>query len=446
MKIVERAGTSLEKILHKSNPWAGSSCDRKDCLPCDSKSSSEEQPKSCFKRNAVYQISCQTCEQQNKKSSYIGETARSCYERGKEHCEARMDYKKDSHMLKHILLHHREMDPDTVKFKMKPIKFHKSAFERQIHESVLIQAHKDHILMNSKSEYNRCSIPRLSVQLGKKIYRVEGEDEELEREQQLEEEIRKMKAVRKIESSRDGPRSKRIRLSGNNKIERSLQIKRKQSSNEMHPTDQAAHSDNSKYCSVVEVEEAAKCRPPKKKNCNHQTSIKSFYFKNPKVNEGVKVVENTEPVEKRSNENEKIVEKRSPNIVKKVLKRLENDTTEKILRLTPQKCLRRGGGEKKKISILKTTNPKKITKLIEVFENLKGEENDTKNRKFKTLPQKSVFECSTKVSNRVIELTSTNNKQNLGKLNISKRLPRKNQISPPIESYFKKIEHPKKNS
>ena len=127
-----------------------------------------------------------------------------------------------------------------------------------------------------------------------------------------------------------------------------------------------------------------------------------------------------------------------------MLKRPENDTSEKILRLTPQKCLRRGGGEKKKISILKTTNPKKITKLIEVFENLKGEENDTKNRKFKTLPQKSVFECSTKVSNRVIELTSANNKQNLGKLNISKRLPRKNQISPPIESYFKKIEHPKK--
>ena len=85
-----------------------------------------------------------------------------------------------------------------------------------------------------------------------------------------------------------------------------------------------------------------------------------------------------------------------------MLKRPENKSTEKILKLTPQKSLRRGGGEHKN-SKLKNTNPKKITKLIEVFENLRGKEMNTENLKFKTLPKNSVFECPTKVSNQVVK-------------------------------------------
>ena len=34
VRVMERAGTMVRRILHKSNPWAGGDCGRKKCLPC----------------------------------------------------------------------------------------------------------------------------------------------------------------------------------------------------------------------------------------------------------------------------------------------------------------------------------------------------------------------------------------------------------------------------
>ena len=51
---------------------------------------------------------------------------------------------------------------------MKVITFHRSAFERQIQEAVLIQANIRHHILNSKSEYNQFALPRLGTKLGEK--------------------------------------------------------------------------------------------------------------------------------------------------------------------------------------------------------------------------------------------------------------------------------------
>ena len=43
----------------------------------------------------------------------------------------------------------------------------RTAFNRQISESVTIQRQKKkNIILNSKSEYNRCALPRLTANLG----------------------------------------------------------------------------------------------------------------------------------------------------------------------------------------------------------------------------------------------------------------------------------------
>ena len=75
----------------------------------------------------------------------------------------------DSHMLKHIVAVHPSEEIASIKFHVKVLKFARTAFERQISESVLIQEKREtsHIL-NSKSEYNRCSIPRLTTKMGEK--------------------------------------------------------------------------------------------------------------------------------------------------------------------------------------------------------------------------------------------------------------------------------------
>ena len=62
MKIVERAGDSLEGLLHRSNPWSGADCARENCLLCETKQSNPKlESQNCRKRNVVYETWCDTC-------------------------------------------------------------------------------------------------------------------------------------------------------------------------------------------------------------------------------------------------------------------------------------------------------------------------------------------------------------------------------------------------
>ena len=86
-------------------------------------------------------------------------------------------------MLRHLIDQHVEEEEDwkNIRFGMKILKTTTSAFKRQIVESVLIQKERNHHIMNSKAEYNRCAIPRLTCKLGEKEltnWRAEDKDEE----------------------------------------------------------------------------------------------------------------------------------------------------------------------------------------------------------------------------------------------------------------------------
>ena len=101
-------------------------------------------------------------------------------------------------MLKHLLEMHGEEDHRDIKFRMRVIRYHRNAFERQIHESVAIQnATKHHHLLNSKAEFNRCALPRLGLQLGEQDYKKqrEKEMEEREKEEEMERKIKELKRL-----------------------------------------------------------------------------------------------------------------------------------------------------------------------------------------------------------------------------------------------------------
>ena len=56
---------------------------------------------------------------------------------------------------------------EEIEFGMRIVREARSAFERQIAESVQIQNQKrSNIILNSKSEYNRCALPRLTANIG----------------------------------------------------------------------------------------------------------------------------------------------------------------------------------------------------------------------------------------------------------------------------------------
>ena len=138
---------------------------------------------------------------------YIGESSRSLYERGLEHLRDRDELKADSHMIKHFFDKHSEENLEDMKFGAKILKQAKTAFNRQIGESVAIQSSKDHHLLNSKSEYNRCALPRLTAKLGEvSLKTIEREKrEEKEQEEELRKKIRDLK-VKIGEKRREQPK------------------------------------------------------------------------------------------------------------------------------------------------------------------------------------------------------------------------------------------------
>ena len=122
---------------------------------------------------------------------YIGETSRSSFERGWEHVNDMAQLKTSSHMLKHALTTHQEQEMSEVQFGMRIIRSCQSSFERQIYESVIIQQERrHHHILNSRSEFNRCSLPRLAAQVGENEY--EKYSEELKQEKIQEEKLEKM--------------------------------------------------------------------------------------------------------------------------------------------------------------------------------------------------------------------------------------------------------------
>ena len=103
---------------------------------------------------------------------------------------------------------------------MKVLAFPRTSFNRQILESVKIQElRKVSHLLNSKSEYNRCAVPRLTTKIGDSHYRKWEEDLEKEKmkEMELESKIRTMKKSRNKNRSSNTtqlqPASKRRKIS-----------------------------------------------------------------------------------------------------------------------------------------------------------------------------------------------------------------------------------------
>ena len=101
------------------------------------------------------------------------------YEGSKEHKSDRRSELEESHQIKHWVLDHPDLDaPPTFKFKL--IASFSGPLTRQLSEAVRIEKHGEHVL-NSKSEFNRCRVPRLEIDMDG--WRTGKEREEKEKEE-----------------------------------------------------------------------------------------------------------------------------------------------------------------------------------------------------------------------------------------------------------------------
>ena len=198
IKVVERCGRSLQSQFPLNSLWQGAKCGREDCVTCEQEGA-EELP-DCSKRSVLYENACLECiPTAGKKGGpreqdvnpevpalYVGESSRSVMERSKEHWAGYVGAKEDNHMVRHQLISHGGADPP--KFVMRVVSHHRSALERQISEAVRIRRRGGAgAVLNSKSEFNRCHIPRLRVEDEEETKRREEQlrKEQVEKEQQL---------------------------------------------------------------------------------------------------------------------------------------------------------------------------------------------------------------------------------------------------------------------
>ena len=118
-------------------------------------------------------------------------------------------------MLKHAIEEHQGEDVRQVKFGIRAMAFCRSSFERQIMEACKIQEERiKHVILNSKSEFNRSAVPRIMTKLGDKEYEKYGKEksEEKRKEEEIEEKIRELRKERNKEHrpcNKDKPAKRR---------------------------------------------------------------------------------------------------------------------------------------------------------------------------------------------------------------------------------------------
>ena len=83
---------------------------------------------------------------------YVGESGRSIYERAGEHRQDALDRKEDSHIIKHWLISHPELE-EPPRFSIQVVSSFQDAMSRQLSEAIRIELRGDNVL-NSKSEFN----------------------------------------------------------------------------------------------------------------------------------------------------------------------------------------------------------------------------------------------------------------------------------------------------
>ena len=96
IKVVEKAGQTVKKVLQRSNPFGKKKCNREDCLVCKI-----GKPGDCRKRGCVYQLKCK---EDNRK--YRGQTGRATYDRFKEEVRDWWNCEESSPLWRHSELFH----------------------------------------------------------------------------------------------------------------------------------------------------------------------------------------------------------------------------------------------------------------------------------------------------------------------------------------------------
>ena len=151
VKVVEKMKSTVKGELQRSNPFKFTKCGRTNCVLCRLNMNID-----CRTRGCVYQMKCQKCTRK-----YRGQTSRSTYERTNEHFLDLLNEKEGSVLFEHFKQYH---DGEQCEIEVTILsRCFGEPTTRLITEAVLINELTDDETLNSKSEWNYVSLPRVAI-------------------------------------------------------------------------------------------------------------------------------------------------------------------------------------------------------------------------------------------------------------------------------------------
>ena len=158
-KVIETGGLTVKSEVQRSNPTATPGCQDHDCLPCRIEPGMGG---NCRRSCVQYKLECRLCPEEEV-CTYVGETSRNLYTRGKEHIEKyrSRQRRQDSFIEKHQNEKHGGAQAD---FTAKVTGSFQDCLSRQVSEGVHIRRGGQDIL-NSKSEWHQPALWRVQSEL-----------------------------------------------------------------------------------------------------------------------------------------------------------------------------------------------------------------------------------------------------------------------------------------
>ena len=115
-----------------------------------------------MRQGALYLMTCQKCQREGRQAYYVGETARTPYDRGVEHFTAMKKGNTESPMVEHEEEYHGGLQPD---FTMEVIGNPASNIQRQLGEYHQMLKYGDKgVLLNRRGEWGQNLPPQLQIQ------------------------------------------------------------------------------------------------------------------------------------------------------------------------------------------------------------------------------------------------------------------------------------------
>ena len=154
VKVVEKNGPQLVRLLTKSDHWASEDCNRPQCIVC---TKDEDKTPNCQQTNLTYRTSCKLCEKWGSHQSTWGKPA-DLSGRGY----------RSTQMMQVMTLKELGAERDGWQhFSVKIVKTQQTYFRRQLHEAVTINMETG-VLLNNLDDYSRCLVPAIEIKGAKK--------------------------------------------------------------------------------------------------------------------------------------------------------------------------------------------------------------------------------------------------------------------------------------